>query len=78
MLQQYMRELVAERRDAAVKEELHDLFSSLLDANEVEEGADKLSDRALLGNIFIFLVAGPPFPRLSRSARADVAVCPRI
>ncbi len=43
-------EMVEARRAATVKEERHDLFTSLLDANESEEdSAAKLSDDALLG-----------------------------
>ena len=42
--------MIDARRSAKVKEEQHDLFSSLLDANEAEEdSAAKLSDGALLG-----------------------------
>ncbi len=42
--------MIEARRSAKVKEERHDLFNSLLDANEAEEdNAAKLSDDALLG-----------------------------
>ena len=46
------------------KEERYDLFSSLLDANEaaLEEGQKKLDDSELIGNLFIFLLAGKPPP----------------
>ncbi|KAI8969408.1 cytochrome P450 [Trametes punicea] len=59
----YMREMIAARRgtDDAAKEERHDLFSSLLDANEglVDgPGGEKLTDEGLMGNVFIFMVAG--------------------
>ncbi|KAI0739086.1 cytochrome P450 [Daedaleopsis nitida] len=58
-LQRYMQEMVAARRSAEVKEERHDLFSSLLDANEgLNETGEKLSDGGLLGNIFVFMIAG--------------------
>ena len=42
--------MIEARKSAKFKEERHDLFSSLLDANEDEEdSAAKLSDDALLG-----------------------------
>ena len=42
-----------------MKEERHDLFSSLLDANEgLTESGEKLSDPNLFGNVFIFMLAG--------------------
>ena len=56
-----MQEMINERRAAEVKAEQHDLFSSLLDANMDEEMAKTggiLADSELLGNIFIFLLAG--------------------
>ncbi|KAF7793522.1 hypothetical protein EIP86_004636 [Pleurotus ostreatoroseus] len=55
----YMLEMCAARRAAETKDEKHDLFNSLLDArDEDESGGAKLTDRELLGNIFIFLLAG--------------------
>ncbi|KAI1788638.1 cytochrome P450 [Ganoderma leucocontextum] len=58
-LQNYMQEMIVARRTAEVKEERHDLFSSLLDANEgLAESGERLSDTGLLGNVFIFMVAG--------------------
>ena len=52
-------EMITARRTAEVKEERHDLFSSLLDANEgLAESGEKLSDNGLLGNVFMFMVAG--------------------
>ncbi|TFK82080.1 cytochrome P450 [Polyporus arcularius HHB13444] len=58
-LQRYMQEMITARRDADIKEERHDLFSSLLDANEgLAESGEKLSDTGLMGNVFIFMVAG--------------------
>ncbi|KAI0739084.1 cytochrome P450 [Daedaleopsis nitida] len=58
-LKKYLAEMVQVRRDAEVKEERYDLFGSLLDANELEfDGNAKLTDSALLGNIFLFFVAG--------------------
>ncbi|PBK99821.1 cytochrome P450 [Armillaria gallica] len=59
-LETYMLEMIRARRTAE-KEERYDLFSSLLDANDDEgllEGETKLTDRELLGNIFVFLLAG--------------------
>ena len=54
-----MHEMIAARRAADVKEERHDLFSSLLDANEgLAATGEKLPDAGLMGNVFIFMVAG--------------------
>ncbi|KAG5648538.1 hypothetical protein DXG03_003149 [Asterophora parasitica] len=57
-LEQYMEEMIHERQNSVKKEARHDLFSSLLDANDVDSGAAKLTISELIGNIFIFLVAG--------------------
>jgi len=58
-LEHYMRDMIDRRKDSENKEERYDLFSSLLDANEEEsEGSAKLSDGELMGNIFIYLIAG--------------------
>ncbi|TFK49124.1 cytochrome P450 [Heliocybe sulcata] len=58
-LREYMLEMIRARRTAEKKEERYDLFSSLLDASEDDsDGEAKLADEELLGNIFIFLVAG--------------------
>ncbi|KAI0676499.1 cytochrome P450 [Trametes maxima] len=58
-LDKYLNEMVAARKAATTKEEHHDLFNSLLDANEDELDSEaRLTDTALVGNIFIFLVAG--------------------
>ncbi|OBZ67577.1 hypothetical protein A0H81_12404 [Grifola frondosa] len=58
-LERYMVEMVQARKTGEKKEERYDLFSNLLDANEEEsEGQAKLSDGELIGNIFIFLIAG--------------------
>ncbi|KAI0052106.1 cytochrome P450 [Auriscalpium vulgare] len=57
-LNTYMLEMVRARRTAEKKEERYDLFSSLMDASEGENGESILTDRELTGNIFIFLLAG--------------------
>ncbi|KAG7445093.1 cytochrome P450 [Guyanagaster necrorhizus] len=60
-LELYMLEMIRNRRTTAKKEERYDLFSNLLDANDDEllvEGEAKLTDQELLGNIFVFLLAG--------------------
>ncbi|KAH7923074.1 cytochrome P450 [Leucogyrophana mollusca] len=60
-LERYLLEMIHERRVAEKKSERHDLLNSLLVASEDEglSGGDvKLSDSELVGNIFIFLVAG--------------------
>jgi hypothetical protein len=53
-LQKYMTELIEDRRQTGVKGQ--DLFSGLLAASEEENGA--LSDSDLMGNIFVFMIAG--------------------
>ncbi|KAK0466861.1 cytochrome P450 [Desarmillaria tabescens] len=62
LMRQWARVRVAfdELETAEEKEERHDLFSSLLDANDDAGGGAeaKLTDRELLGNIYIFLLAG--------------------
>lgn len=45
----YMLEMIDNRRNAEKKEERYDLFSSLLDASEEDDGPAKLTDRELLG-----------------------------
>ena len=66
--------MIEARKSAKFKEERHDLFSSLLDANEgLAESGEKLSDGGLLGNVFIFMVAGyevSPTRRLYADVRA--------
>ncbi|EMD35530.1 hypothetical protein CERSUDRAFT_116271 [Gelatoporia subvermispora B] len=58
-LELYMHEMVRARKQSEKKEERYDLMSSLLDANEDEsDGKTRLSDEELVGNIFIFLIAG--------------------
>ncbi|RDB24803.1 hypothetical protein Hypma_007792 [Hypsizygus marmoreus] len=57
-LEQYMSEMIKERQSSVKKEARYDLFSSLLDANDMDVGEAKLSVSELIGNIFIFLVAG--------------------
>lgn len=59
LLQKYMQEMIHSRKIAERKQERYDLFSSLLDANEDEaDGHTRLSDSELMGNIFVFLIAG--------------------
>ncbi|KAK1230974.1 hypothetical protein PQX77_005906, partial [Marasmius sp. AFHP31] len=59
-LDKYMLEMINGRRHAEKKEERYDLFSSLLDANDLptNDGEVPLTERELMGNIFIFLLAG--------------------
>ncbi|KAF5380528.1 hypothetical protein D9615_004515 [Tricholomella constricta] len=57
-LEQYMAEMIKERQSSLKKETRHDLFTSLLDANDIDSGEAKLTVSELIGNIFIFLVAG--------------------
>ena len=45
-----MHEMIRERRGSEKRDERYDLFSSLLDANEMEEpGSEKLLDSELIG-----------------------------
>ncbi|EGN92845.1 hypothetical protein SERLA73DRAFT_163809 [Serpula lacrymans var. lacrymans S7.3] len=60
-LERYLYEMIQSRKNGEAKEERHDLFNSLLAANDdVDLTSDevRLSDSELIGNIFIFLVAG--------------------
>ncbi|THH29773.1 hypothetical protein EUX98_g4419 [Antrodiella citrinella] len=57
-LEKYMLEMIESRKDSEVKEQRFDLFSSLLEANDDNAEDAKLADSELLGNIFIFLIAG--------------------
>lgn len=60
-VKQYMLELIQERRNSEKRDERYDLFSSLLDANDLNEdgnGNVTLTNDELLGNIFIFMLAG--------------------
>jgi len=56
-LEQYMKEMIHDRQNSE-KLERYDLFSSLLDANTDDLDADRLTESELIGNIFIFLLAG--------------------
>ncbi|KAG1902247.1 cytochrome P450 [Suillus fuscotomentosus] len=59
-LHRYLTEMIHERQGSQ-QEHNHDLFSSLLSANDNNESSKddvKLSDSELISNIFIFLVAG--------------------
>lgn len=49
ILQQYMLEMINARKTAEKKEERYDLFSSLLDASDGEDGSAKLTNQELLG-----------------------------
>ncbi|KLO08418.1 614/534 cytochrome P450 [Schizopora paradoxa] len=59
-LRSYMQEMIDDRRTSGVKSDRCDLFRNLLDANsgEFERSDSRLSDNELIGNIFIFLLAG--------------------
>ena len=52
-----MFEMIESRRKAEKKEERSDLFSSLMDAADEDAmgSVNKITDRELVGNIFIFL-----------------------
>ncbi|KIJ46886.1 hypothetical protein M422DRAFT_29073 [Sphaerobolus stellatus SS14] len=53
----YMKEMIQDRRDS-LDEQHHDLFTVLLEGNENDSLEDRLTDRQLIGDIFIFLFAG--------------------
>uniref|UniRef100_A0A8H7XL65 Cytochrome P450 n=1 Tax=Psilocybe cubensis TaxID=181762 RepID=A0A8H7XL65_PSICU len=53
----YMAEMVQERT-ASEKAERHDLFTNLLEANNDDSDGVRLTSDELIGNIFIFLLAG--------------------
>ncbi|KAG7096557.1 hypothetical protein E1B28_003979 [Marasmius oreades] len=58
-LDQYMHEMISARQNAEKKEERYDLFSSLMDANDSPGfGQAPLTEQEVIGNIFIFLIAG--------------------
>lgn len=59
-LELHMLGMIRDRQTGGRKGKRYDLFSSLLDANDEELGGGeiKLTDQELLGNVFIFLVAG--------------------
>jgi len=54
-LENHILDMISSQRYAEKKAEKHDLFSSLLDANAEDP---TFTDRDLMGDIFIFLVAG--------------------
>ncbi|PPQ67222.1 hypothetical protein CVT26_007295 [Gymnopilus dilepis] len=56
-LEKYMKEMIHDRQTSE-KVERYDLFSSLLAANNDDLESVRLADSELIGNIFIFLVAG--------------------
>ncbi|KAF5322602.1 hypothetical protein D9619_001346 [Psilocybe cf. subviscida] len=56
-LRNYMATMIHERQNAE-KVERHDLFSSLLEANNDSLGSGVLTESELIGNIYIFLLAG--------------------
>ncbi|KAF8161203.1 cytochrome P450 [Crassisporium funariophilum] len=56
-LRLYMSEMIHDRQKTE-KMDRHDLFSSLLEANDHNLDASTLTEDELIGNIYIFLVAG--------------------
>ncbi|KAH9953726.1 614/534 cytochrome P450 [Lactifluus volemus] len=58
-LKQYMLEMANDRRNGDMKEERYDLFSGLLNASQEEpESGPAINDQELMGNMFIFIIAG--------------------
>ncbi|TFK26968.1 cytochrome P450 [Coprinopsis marcescibilis] len=56
-LELYMKEMIEERIKSE-KVERHDLLSALVDSNISEDGGQVMTEDELMGNIFIFLLAG--------------------
>jgi len=59
--QKYMVNLIQDHKSSEKKEERRGLFNSLLEVNDDEklsEGEMKLSTKELIGNMFIFQLAG--------------------
>lgn len=54
----YMDEMVKDRLSPGKTDEKSDLLSRLVDANDVEGEEGKLTETEMIGNMFIFLVAG--------------------
>jgi len=57
-LELYFQEMIDARKNSEVKAERYDLLSALLDASEEDTEEVKLTNQELVGNIFMFLVAG--------------------
>ncbi|KAI3602256.1 cytochrome p450 [Moniliophthora roreri] len=59
-LKMYMQDMINEARVSDAAREKDDLFSNLLKANDIAEGEEgrKLDDSELIGNTFMFLLAG--------------------
>jgi len=51
-------EMIRERQAVVEKVERHDLFSNLLEANDLDLDTETLTENEIIGNIYIFLVAG--------------------
>ena len=59
-----MLEMIEDRKGSAVLEERRDLLSNLIRASMEKTdspGDSEFTHRDLLGNIFVFLLAGEPF-----------------
>jgi len=54
----YMGEMIRERQAVVDKVERHDLFSSLLKANDYDLDVETLTENEIISNIYVFLVAG--------------------
>ncbi|EJD35890.1 cytochrome P450 [Auricularia subglabra TFB-10046 SS5] len=52
----YMKEMIYQRRNRTEKGEYVDLFSGMVDVDN--DSIDRLTDDEIIGNIFIFLIAG--------------------
>lgn len=63
--------MIQDRRSSQDEDERFDLFSNLLAASELED-EQKLTDSELIGNIFMFLIAGHEVRRLITSGMTKV------
>jgi len=55
-----MLEMIEERKSSAVLEERRDLLSNLIRASLDSQKGFEFTHRDLLGNVFVFMLAGKP------------------
>ncbi|KAJ3514321.1 hypothetical protein NLJ89_g2442 [Agrocybe chaxingu] len=72
-LEMYMVEMIKERQTSE-KVERHDLFTSLLEANTNDLDVTSLTESELIGNIFIFLLAGHEVVNVPKYSAEDTTL----